>query len=98
MEKANHDRLAHDLPILPVGCTVAYFDHVSKAWLIGKIAQGTHDRASLIETEAGRLVSCNRFDIHRSHLIFVPDLPEPHLKPLSSKAEKSNPRLAPVGA
>ena len=37
-EKIYHDRSAHDLPILPVGCTVSYFDHVSKAWLVGKIA------------------------------------------------------------
>ena len=60
IEKANHDRLAHDLPIMPVGCTVTYFNHMSKAWLVGKIAQRTHDRAYLIETEAGRLVSHNR--------------------------------------
>ena len=39
IEKANHDRLAHDLPILPVGCIVTYFDHVSKTWQVGKIAQ-----------------------------------------------------------
>ena len=39
IEKANHDRSAHDLPILPVGCTVTYFDHVSKTWQVGKIAQ-----------------------------------------------------------
>ena len=38
IEKANHDRSAHDLPILPVGCTVTYFDHVSRTWLLGKIA------------------------------------------------------------
>ena len=67
-ETIYHDRSAHDLPILPVGCTVSYFDHVSKAWLVGKIAQCTHDHAYLIETEVGRLVSHNRYDIHRSHL------------------------------
>ena len=98
IEKANHDRSAHDLPILPVGCTVTYFDHVSRAWLLGRIAQHTLDHAYLIESEAGRLVSCNRHDICRSHLAFVPNLPEPHLKPKSVKAaEKSNPGLAPVG-
>ena len=36
MGKANHDRSAHDLP---VGCIVTYFDHVSKTWQVGKIAQ-----------------------------------------------------------
>ena len=56
IKKANHERSDHDLPILPVGWTVTYFDHVSKAWLLGKIAQCTHDRAYLVETEAGRLV------------------------------------------
>ena len=96
-KKANHDRSAHDLPILPVWCTVTYFDHVSKAWLVGRISQRNHDRAYLIETEKGRLVSRNRCDICRSHLTFVPNLPEPHLQPQSVKAKKSNPVSAPVG-
>ena len=97
MEKANHDRSAHDLSILPVGCTVTYFDHMPEVWLVGKIAQCTHDRAYLIETEASRLVSHNRHHICRSHLTFVPNLPKPHLKPQSIKDEMSNPGLAPVG-
>ena len=95
IEKTNHDRSAHDLPILPVGCTVTYFDHVSKVWVVGRIAEHTHDHAYLIETEAGRLVSCNRCDIHQSDLIFVPI---PNLKPQSCKALKSNSGLAPVSA
>ena len=97
MEKANHDRSAHDLPILPVGCTVTYFDHMSKAWLVGKIAQRAHDCAYLIESEAGRLVSCNRCDIRRSHLTFVPNLPKLHLNLQSIKDEMSNPGSTPVG-
>ena len=97
IEKANHDRSAHDLPIMPVGCTVTYFDHMSKTWLVGKIVQCTHDHAYLSETEAGRLVSCNRCDICRSHLTFVPNLPKPCLKSQSVKAEMPNPRSAPVG-
>ena len=97
IEKANHDRLAHVLPILPVGCTVTYFDHVSRTWLLGKIAQCTHDHAYLIESEAGRLVSHNRHDIHRSHLTFVLNLPQPHLKPQFITDNMSNPGLAPVG-
>ena len=60
-------------------------------------SQCNHDHAYLIETESGRQVSCNRHDIGRSHLTFVPNLPEPHLKPQSVKAEKSNPGSAPVG-
>ena len=39
IEKANHDRSAHDLPILPIGCIVTYFDHVSRTWQVGKICQ-----------------------------------------------------------
>ena len=87
----------HDLPIMPVECTVTYFDHMSKTWLVGKIAQHTHDCAYLTETEAGRLVSCSRHDICRSHLTFVPNLPKCCLKSQSVKAEMPNPRLAPVG-
>ena len=95
-EKANHDRSAHDLPILPVGCTVTYFDHVSRALLLGRIAQRTHDCAYPIESKTGRLVSRNRRDIRRSHLTFVPNPPGPHLKPQSVNAEMSNPGLTTV--
>ena len=97
IEKANHYRSAHDLPILPVGCIVTYFDHVSKTWLVGRIAQCSHDRAYLIETEAGRLISCNRRDICRSHLTFVPWQPELYHNHQSVQAEKPNPEMVPVG-
>ena len=94
IEKTNHDRSAHDLPILPVGCTVTYFDRMSKVWVVGRIAEHTHDCAYLIETEAGRLVSHNSCDICQSDLTFVPV--KPNLKPQSCKAEKSDSGLAPV--
>ena len=55
--------------------------------LLGRISQHNHDCVYLIETETGRLVSHNRRDICRSHLTFVPNLPEPHLKPKSVKAD-----------
>ena len=97
IEKTNHDRSAHDLPILPVGCTVTYFDHVSKVWVVGRIAECTHDCAYLIEIEAGRLVSCNRCDKRQSDLTFVP-ISKPNLKPQSCKVQKSNSGLAPVSA
>ena len=76
---------------------MTYFDHVSKTWQVGKIAQQTHDRAYLIETEVGKLISCNRCDIRRSHLTFVPNLPNPYVKHHSVQDEKSNPGLVPVG-
>ena len=75
---------------------MTYFDHVSKVWLVGRIAQHTHDCTYLIETEAGRLVSYNRHDICRSHLTFIPNLPEQNPKPQSIRIEMSNPGLAPV--
>ena len=83
IEKTNHDKSAHDLPILPVGCTVTYFD-MSKVWVVGRIAESTHDHAYLIETEVGRLVSSNRCDIHQSDLTFVP-ISKPNLKLQSCK-------------
>ena len=95
IEKPNHDRSAHDLPILPVGCTVTYFDHMSKVWVVGRIAECTHDHAYLIETEAGRLVSHNSCDIRQSDLTFVP-ISKPNLKLQLCKAQKSDSGLAPV--
>ena len=63
--------------------------------MVGRIAEHTHDHAYLIETEAGRLVSCNRCDICQSDLTFVP-ISKPNLKPQSCKAQKSDSGLAPV--
>ena len=45
----------------------------------------------------GRLISRNRHDIRRSHLTFVPNLPDPYVKHQSVHDEKSNPGLVPVG-
>ena len=59
--------------------------------------QRTHDRAYLIETEVGRLISHNRCDIHRSHLTFAPNLPDLYPKHQSVHDEKLNPGLVPVG-
>ena len=44
-----------------------------------------------------RLISRNRRDIRRSHLTFVPNLPDPYLKHQSVHDEKSNPGLVPIG-
>ena len=64
--------------------------------LVGRIAQCTHDQAYLIETEAGRRISHNRCDIHRSHLTFVPRQPKLYQNHQSVQAEKPNPELVPV--
>ena len=56
MDKAN------DILVLSVGCTVIYFDNVSKIWLVSKIALHTYDREHFIETDEGRLISNNRHD------------------------------------
>ena len=60
IEKSQHDKLAHDLQILAIGSTVMYYDHKSRSWLVGRVTECQHDRASLVETESGTMVSCNR--------------------------------------
>ena len=45
----------------------------------------------------GRLITCNRHDICRSHLTFVPNLTNPYPKHQSVHDEKLNPGLVPVG-
>ena len=36
-EKCRHDTSAHDLPVIPVGATVAYINKDLKTWSIGKV-------------------------------------------------------------
>ena len=89
MEKSQHDKSAHDLQILTIGSTVMYYDHRSKSWLVGRITERQHDRAYLIETQSGTMVSHNRHDIHPSSLTFTP-LPKPSVKPMPNNGNVSN--------
>ena len=95
IEKSQHDKTAHDLQILAIGSTVMYYDHKSKSWLVGRVTDCQHDRAYLIETESGTLVSHNRHDIHPSSLTFTP-LPKPSVKPMPNNGIVSNPGSVPV--
>ena len=85
----------HDLQILAIGSTVMYYDHKSKSWLVGRVTECQHDRAYLIETDSGTMVSCNRLDIHPSSLTFTP-LPKPSVKPMPNNGIVSNPESVPV--
>ena len=95
IKKSQHDKSAHDLQILTIGSTVMYYDHKSKSWLIGRVTEHQHDRAYLIETESGTMVSHNRHDIRPSSLIFTP-LPKPSVKPMLNNGIVSNPGSVPV--
>ena len=95
IEKSQHDKSAHDLQILAIGSTVMYYDHKSKSWLVGRVTECQHDRAYLIETESGTMVSHNRHDIHPSSLTFTP-LPKPSVKPMPNNGIVSNPGSVPV--
>ena len=97
MEKSQHYKSAHDLQILAIGSTVMYYDHRSKSWLVGRITEHQHDWAYLIETKSGTMVSCNRYDIHPSSLIFTP-LPKPSVKPMRNNGNVSNPGSVPVSS
>ena len=95
IEKYQHDKSAHDLQTLAIGCTVMYYDHKSKSWLVRRITKCQHVRAYLIETESGTMVSCNRCDIHPLSLTFTP-LPKPSVKLMPNDGIVSNPGSVPV--
>ena len=97
IEKSQHDKTAHDLQILAIGSTVMCYDHKSKSWLVGRVTEHQHDRAYLIETESGTMVSCNRHDICPSSLTFTP-LPKPSVKPMPNNSIVSNPGSVPVSS
>ena len=94
-EKSQHGKSAHDLQIIAIGSTVMYYDHKSKSWLVGRVTECQHDRAYLIETESGTMVSRNRHDIHPSSLTFTP-LPKLSVKPMPNNGIVSNPGSVPV--
>ena len=84
-EKVHHDRSAHDLNLVAIGSTVTYYNHLSRVWLVGRVTGRTHDRAYLIETESGQVVSRNRRDIRPTSLTFKPQV---NVKLVPSKETK----------
>ena len=67
-----------------------YYDHRLKSWFVGRITECQHDRAYLIETESGTMVSHNRHDICPSSLTFT-SLPKPSVKPMPNNDNVPNP-------
>ena len=49
-EKCRHDVSVHDLPVIPVGATVAYINKDLKTWSIGKVEKH-ENRSYAILTE-----------------------------------------------
>ena len=57
-EKCRHDISAQDLPVIPIGATVAYINKDLKTWSIGKVEKHENHSYAIL-TEEGRLVSHN---------------------------------------
>ena len=103
-EKCRHDVSAHDLPVIPVGATVAYINKDLKTWSIGKVEK--HENHSyVILTEEGRLVSHNRVHLHKTNVSFgmsttspnksfVPKFDMP-IKPLNMNNQAGQPTITP---
>ena len=68
-EKQRYDKMAHDLPVIPVGATVSYINKDQKTWSMGKVESCTL-RSYVILTEEGRLISRNRVHICHTNVPF----------------------------
>ena len=68
-EKCRHDVSAHDLPVIPVGATVAYINKDLKTWSVGKVEKHENHSCAIL-TEEGRLVSHNRVYLHKTNVSF----------------------------
>ena len=68
-EKQRFDKMAHDLPVIPVGATVSYINKDQKTWSIGKVESHTL-RSYVVLTEEGRLISENRVHIRHTNVPF----------------------------
>ena len=64
-EKCGHDTSAHDLPVIPVGATVAYFNKDLKTWSFGKVEK-CENCSYVILTEDYRLISRNQVHLRRN--------------------------------
>ena len=54
-EKQRFDKMAHDLPIIPVSATVSYMNKDQKTWSIGKVESCTL-RSYVVLTEEGHVI------------------------------------------
>ena len=103
-EKCRHDASAHDLPVIPVGATVAYINKDLKTWSIGKVEKHENHSYAIL-TEEGRLVSHNRVHLHKTNVSFgmsttspnksfVPKFDMP-IKPLNMNNQAGQPTITP---
>ena len=76
-EKCRHDVSAHDLPVIPVGATVAYINKDLRTWSIGKVEKHENHSYAIL-TEEGRLVSHNRVCLRKTNVLlwYVHNQPE----------------------
>ena len=51
-EKDRHDAVVHDLPAVPVGATVSFFNKDLKTWSIGRV-ESYDGRSYVVATEDG---------------------------------------------
>ena len=90
-EKQRFDKMAHDLPVIPVGATVSYINKDLKTWSIGKV-ESRMLRSYLVLTEEGRLLSHNHVHLCHTNVPFQPSrpyVPQPPVLP----PNKNNPIL-----
>ena len=69
VEKQRFNKMAHDLPVIPVSATVSYINKDQNTWSIGKVESHTL-RSYLVLTEEGRLISHNHVHLHCTNVPF----------------------------
>ena len=103
-EKCRHDVSAHDLPVIPVGATVAYINKDLKTWSIGKVEKHENHSYAIL-TEEGRLVSHNRVHLYKTNVSFSMSTTSPNksfvpkfdmpIKPLNMNNQAGQPTITP---
>ena len=93
-EKCRHDTSLHDLPVIPVGATVAYINKDLKTWSAGRVEQ--HENQSyVILTEDDRLISCNCVQFQSTNISFLPKSSRLDVPPAINLAQEANKCVSP---
>ena len=92
-EKQRFDKMAHDLPIIPVSATVSYMNKDQKTWSVGKVESCTL-RSYVVLTEEGHLISCNCVHLCCTNVYFQarpskPDIPYSPILPTNQLSKDS---------
>ena len=88
-EKCRHDTSGHDLPVIPVGATVAYINKDLKTWSIGKVEK-RENHSYVIHTEDNRLISCNHVHLQGTNVSFLPKSSRLDVPPTTNMAQEAN--------